>query len=72
MAQRLQNDGCRINWRNVLPKDDPPNVTRFRAGRQGLQASTGTARMGLRCLTVRVGDEFETSEPWPPRDNIRA
>jgi hypothetical protein len=42
---------------NALPKDDPANVTRFKsAAAKRLQAHRARARMGLRCLTVRVSD----------------
>jgi hypothetical protein len=42
---------------NALPKDDPPDVTRFKAAAaKRLQAHRARARMGLRCLTVRVSD----------------
>jgi hypothetical protein len=40
-----------------LPKRDPPDVTRFRsATAKRVQAHRARARMGLRCLTVRVRD----------------
>jgi hypothetical protein len=43
---------------NALPKDDPPDVTRFKAAAaKRLQAHRARARMGLRCLTVRVSDD---------------
>ena len=42
---------------NALPKDDPANVTRFRsAAARRVQAHRARARMGLRCLMVRVSD----------------
>jgi hypothetical protein len=42
---------------NALPKRDPPDVTRFRsATAKRVQAHRARARMGLRCLTVRVSD----------------
>jgi len=42
---------------NALPKDDPPDVTRFKsAAAKRVQAHRARARMGLRCLTVRVSD----------------
>jgi hypothetical protein len=42
---------------NALPNDDPANVTRFKAAAaKRLQAHRARARMGLRCLTVRVSD----------------
>ena len=44
---------------NALPKDDPANVTRFRsATAKRVQAHRARARMGLRCLTVRVSDRI--------------
>ena len=43
---------------NALPKDGPPDVTRFRSAATKLvQAHRARARMGLRCLTVRVSDD---------------
>jgi hypothetical protein len=40
---------------NALPKDDEPDVTRFRsAAAKRVQPHRARARMGLRCLTVRV------------------
>ena len=42
---------------NALPKNDPEDVTRFRsAAAKRAQAHRARARMGLRCLTVRVSD----------------
>ena len=42
---------------NALPKDDPPDVTRFKAAAaKRLQAHRWRRRMALRCLTVRVND----------------
>ena len=42
---------------NALLKDDPPDVTRFKAAAaKRVQAHRWRKRMGLRCLTVRVGD----------------
>jgi hypothetical protein len=42
---------------NALPKDGEPDVTRFRsAAAKRVQAHRARARMGLRCLTVRVSD----------------
>jgi hypothetical protein len=41
----------------ALPKDDPPHVTRLQAAAANrVQAHGARARMGLRCLTVRVSD----------------
>jgi hypothetical protein len=45
-----------------LPRDDlfnapPPDVTRFKAAAaKRVQAHRARARMGLRCLTVRIND----------------
>jgi len=40
-----------------LPKDDPPDVTRFKSAiAKHVQAHRARVRMGLRCLTVRVSD----------------
>jgi hypothetical protein len=40
-----------------LPKDDPANVTRFKAAAaKRVQAHRWRRRLGLRCLTVRVSD----------------
>jgi hypothetical protein len=42
-----------------LPKRDPPDVTRFKAAvAKRVQAHRARARMGLRCLTVRVSDRI--------------
>jgi hypothetical protein len=44
---------------DALPKDDPSDVTRFRsATAKRVQAHRARARMGLRCLTVRVSDRI--------------
>jgi hypothetical protein len=44
---------------NALPKDDLPYVTRFKsAAAKRVQAHRARARMGLRCLTVRVSDRI--------------
>jgi hypothetical protein len=41
-----------------LPKDDRPDATRFKAAAaKRFQAHRARARMGLRCLTVRVSDD---------------
>ena len=40
-----------------MPKNDESDVTRFRsAAAKRVQAHRARARMGLRCLTVRVSD----------------
>ena len=56
-ARRLQIRDAGTTCGNALPKDDPPDVTRFRsAAAKRTQAHRSRARMGLRCLTVRVSD----------------
>ena len=45
------------NGGNALPKNDEPDVTRFRsAAAKRVQAHRARARMGLRRLTVRISD----------------
>ncbi len=45
------------NGGNPLPKNYEPDVTRFRsAAAKRLPAHRARARMGLRCLTIRVSD----------------
>jgi len=57
MGQSTSNEGRRTTGGNALPKDDPPNVTRFKSpAAKRVQAHRARARMGLRCLTVRVSD----------------
>ena len=57
MGQSTSNEGRRNDRGNALPKDDPPDVTRFKsAAAKRVQAHRARARMGLRCLTVRVSD----------------
>ena len=42
---------------NALAKDDPADVTRFKsAAAKRVQAHRARARLGFRCLTVRVSD----------------
>jgi hypothetical protein len=42
---------------NPLPRDDPPDVTRFKsAAAKRVRAHRARARLGFRCLTVRVSD----------------
>jgi hypothetical protein len=46
-----------LTGRNALPEDDLPDVTRSRsAAARRVQAHRVRARLGFRCLTVRVGD----------------
>ena len=57
MGQSTSNEGRRNDRGNALPNRDPPDVTRFRsAAARRVQAHRARARMGLRCLTVRVSD----------------
>ena len=46
-----------LTGENALPKDDPPDVTRFKAATaKRVQAHRWRKRLGFRCLTVRVSD----------------
>ena len=57
MGESTSNEGSATTDGNALPSRDPPNVTRFRsATAKRVQAHRARARMGLRCLTVRIGD----------------
>ena len=57
MGKSTSNEGRRTTGGNALPKEAAPYVTRFRsAAAQRVQAHRARARMGLRCLTVRVSD----------------
>ena len=56
-GRRLQIRDAGAIGGNALPKDDRSDVTRFRsAAAKRVQAHCARARMGLRCLTVRVSD----------------
>jgi hypothetical protein len=56
-AQRHRTRDAVRTGENALPKDDPANVTRFKAAAvKRVQAHRWRRRMGLRCLTVRVSD----------------
>ena len=56
-ANRVQIRDAVTTGGNPLPRDDEPNVTRFKsAAAKRVQAHRARARMGLRCLTVRVSD----------------
>jgi hypothetical protein len=56
-ARRLRMRDAGATGGNALPKDDPPDVMRFKApAAKRLQAHRWRRRMGLRCLTVRVDD----------------
>jgi len=49
--------GIRNDRRQRVANRDPPDVTRFKAAAaKRVQAHRARARMGLRCLTVRVND----------------
>ncbi len=57
MGQSTSNEGRHNDRGNALPRDDEPDVTRFRsAAASRVQAHRARARIGLRCLTVRVSD----------------
>jgi hypothetical protein len=57
MGESTSNEESATTDGNALPNRDPPDVTRFRlATAKRVQAHRARARMGLRCLTVRIGD----------------
>jgi hypothetical protein len=59
MSQSTSNGGSATIDGNALPNRDPSVVTRFRsAAAKRVQAHRARARMGLRCLTVRVSDRI--------------
>jgi hypothetical protein len=59
MDESTSNEGSATTDGNVLPNRHPPDVTRFRlATTKRVQAHRARARMGLRCLTVRVSDRI--------------
>jgi hypothetical protein len=59
MGESTSNEGSATTDGNALPNDDPPDVTRFKAATaKRVQAHRARARMGLRCLTVRVTDRI--------------
>jgi hypothetical protein len=59
MGESTSNEGAATTDGNALPNRDPPDVTRFRsATAKRVQAHRARARMGLRCLTVRVSDRI--------------
>jgi hypothetical protein len=59
MGESTSNEGSATTDGNALPNRDPPDVTRFRsATSKRVQAHRARARMGLRCLTVRVSDRI--------------
>jgi hypothetical protein len=58
MGESTSNEGSETTEGNALSNRDPPDVTRFRsAAAKRAQAHRARARMGLRCLTVRVSDD---------------
>ncbi len=59
MGESTSNEGSATTDGNALPNRDPPDVTRFRsAAAKRVQAHRWRARLGLRCLTVRVNDRI--------------
>ena len=57
MGPTTLSEGRRSSGGNALPKDDPPDVTRFKAATaKRVQAHRARARLGFRCLTVWVSD----------------
>jgi hypothetical protein len=59
MGESTSNEGSATTGGNALPEDDPPDVTRIKAATaKRVQAHRARARMGLRCLTVRVSDRI--------------
>ena len=57
MGESTSNEGSATTDAIALPNRDPPDVTRIRtATAKRVQAHRARARMGLRCLTVRIGD----------------
>ena len=57
MGESTSNEGSATTDGNALPNRDRPDVTRFRsATAKRVRAHRARARMGLRCLTVRIGD----------------
>jgi hypothetical protein len=57
MAESTSNEGSATTDGIALPNHDPPDVTRIKpTAAKRVQAHRARARMGLRCLTVRVSD----------------
>jgi hypothetical protein len=57
MDESTSNEGSATTDGNALPNRHPPDVTPFKAAApKRVQAHRARARMGLRCLTVRVSD----------------
>ena len=59
MDESTSSEGSAMIDGNALPNRDRPDVTRFRsATAKRVQAHRARARMGLRCLTVRISDRI--------------
>jgi hypothetical protein len=60
MGGSTSNEGSATTDAIALPNRDPPDVTRIKAATAAkrVQAHRARARMGLRCLTVRVSDRI--------------
>jgi hypothetical protein len=59
MGESTSNEGSATTDGNALPNRDPADVTRIKAAAaKRVQAHRARARMGLRCLTVRVSDRI--------------
>jgi hypothetical protein len=59
MGESTSNEGSATTDGNALPNRDPPDVTRFKvAAAKRVQAHRARARMGFRCLTVRVSNRI--------------
>jgi hypothetical protein len=57
MDESTSNERSATTDGNAMPNRDPPDETRFKAAAaKRVQAHRARARMGLRCLTVRVSD----------------
>ena len=57
MDESTSNEESATTDGNALPRRAPPDVTRFKAAAaKRVQAHRARARMGLRCLTVRVNN----------------
>ena len=61
MDESSSNEGSATTDGNALPNRDPPDVTRFKAA---AAKRVHRARMGLRCLTVRVSDRIVRPKSW--------
>jgi hypothetical protein len=59
MDESTSNERSATTDGNALPNRDPPDVTRIKpTAAKRVQAHRARARMGLRCLTVRVSDRI--------------